>query len=62
MYTNHTIAVLVAQDKQRDMLAAAERERRVRQVRQPRRPSQLASRRGRRGWQLPWPLRPQAVS
>jgi hypothetical protein len=61
MYTNHTIAVLVAQDKQRDMLAAAEYERRIRQARQPGRPSRPASR-GRRGWQLPWQLRPQAQS
>jgi hypothetical protein len=61
MYTHHSITLQVAEDRRRDMLAAAERARLARQARTVARARQPRS--SRRGvWQLVWQLRPQAQS
>jgi hypothetical protein len=65
MYTHYSKNVQAAQDRQRVLMAEAERERRVRQLRHPSPASQPpAARRSRRSWtwQLAQLLRPQAQS
>jgi hypothetical protein len=59
---HHTIAYQVSQQKQRDMIAAADRERRARAARPT--PASEASRRrnSRHTWQLARSLRSQAQS
>ena len=61
MYAHHSIMMQAADDKQRSMLAAAERERRVRQARPARATEPTGRRRIRRG-PLVQQLRPQAQS
>jgi hypothetical protein len=58
---HHTITYQVTQEKQRDMMAEADRERRARHARSV--PAPEAPRRyGRRPWQLARSLRAQAQS
>lgn len=61
MYTHHSITLQVAEDRRRDMLAAAERARLARQARTVARTRQPRSS-SRGGWQLVWQPRPQAQS
>jgi hypothetical protein len=59
---HHSIAYQVSQEKQRDMIADADRERRARQARQAPGPEAPRHRYSRRTWQLARSLRTQAQS
>jgi hypothetical protein len=59
---HHSIAYQVTQEKQRDMIADADRERRARQARSAPAPETPRHRYGRRSWQLARSLRTQAQS
>ena len=61
MYTHHSITVQIAQDRRRDMLAAAERARLARQARSLKSTSQPPAT-SRRAWRLIRELRPQTES
>jgi hypothetical protein len=59
---HHSISYQVAQERQRDMLAEGQRERRARQSRPTATPQAPRGRDNRRVWQLGHQLRPQAQS
>jgi len=59
---HHTIAYQVSQQKQRDMIAEANRERRAREARLATESEAPRHRSGRRAWQLARALRTQAQS
>ena len=59
---HHTIAYELSQQKQRDMIAAANRERRAREARSAQAPDAPRHRYSRRTWQLARSLRTQAQS
>jgi hypothetical protein len=59
---HYTIAHQVSQDKQRDMLAAANRQRRAREAGSAPAPDAPSRRTSRRTWQLARALRTQAQS
>jgi hypothetical protein len=61
MYYNDRLSVQVAQAKQRDLLAAAERERRARQLERPATEARPSASRRTRAWVLRQ-LRPQVQS
>jgi hypothetical protein len=61
MYYNDRLSVQVAQAKQRDMLAAAERERRARQIERPATESRPSATRRTGAWVMRQ-LRPQVQS
>jgi len=63
MYSHYSMSLQAAKDRQRDLMAEAERERRVRQLRQPALASQPpATRTSHRARQLVQLLRAQAQS
>lgn len=62
MYANHSIALQVAKARQRDMMAAAEHERRARSARPAAVPVPATGHRSRRSWRLVPQLRTQAQS
>jgi hypothetical protein len=59
---HYTVTYQVSQEKQRDMLAEADRERRARQARLAPASESPRRRAGRRAWQLARSLRTQAQS
>jgi hypothetical protein len=59
---HHTITYQVSQEKQRDMMTEASRERLARQTRSDHGPDAPRHRYGRRTWQLARALRAQAQS
>ena len=63
MYTHYSMSVQAAKDRQRQLMAEAERERRARQLRHPAPAFQPpATHRSRRAWKLAQLLRAQAQS